>query len=243
MPDSPVALVSGGSRGLGSTLVDAFLGDGYAVATFSRSETSFIAEKRAQHGAAFVWDSVDITDREALRQFVRQTVAQLGGIDVLVNNAGIGSDGVFSLMQADKIDQLVQVNLGAAIHLTHACASAMLSARRGAVINISSVNAHRGHAGVAVYGATKAALEGLTRGLARELGPRGIRVNSVAPGYFESEMTGGLSAEQKRRIVRRTPLRRLGTTDDIVQVVRFLASPAAAFVTGQTVIVDGGITC
>jgi 3-oxoacyl-[acyl-carrier protein] reductase len=111
------------------------------------------------------------------------------------------------------------------------------------VINVTSVNGIRGFSGVSVYSATKAALDGLTRSLAREVGPNGIRVNSVAPGYFESDMTSELTDRQKAWIVRQTPLRRLGTVDDLVGVVRFLISPAARFFTGQTVVVDGGLTC
>jgi 3-oxoacyl-[acyl-carrier protein] reductase len=119
----------------------------------------------------------------------------------------------------------------------------MLRQGRGCIVNISSVNAVRGHAGVAVYSATKAGLDGLTRSLARELGPRNIRVNSVAPGYFESDMVKGLTEEQKHRIVRRTPLGRLTSAEDVANAVYFLVSEQAAFITGQILVVDGGITC
>jgi 3-oxoacyl-[acyl-carrier protein] reductase len=119
----------------------------------------------------------------------------------------------------------------------------MLRQAAGCIVNISSVNAIRGHDGVSVYSATKAALDGFTRSLARELGPRNIRVNSVAPGYFESEMVSGLEPAQKDRIARRTPLRRLARIEEIAAVVYFLASDQASFITGQTLVVDGGITC
>jgi 3-oxoacyl-[acyl-carrier protein] reductase len=119
----------------------------------------------------------------------------------------------------------------------------MLARRDGVVINLSSINALRGQTGVAVYGAAKAALDGLTRGLAREVGPAGIRVVSVAPGYFDSEMTAGIGPGQRRRIERRTPLGRLGSVEDVLGTVRFLTSPAASFITGQTIAVDGGYTC
>jgi 3-oxoacyl-[acyl-carrier protein] reductase len=119
----------------------------------------------------------------------------------------------------------------------------MVARGGGAIVNISSVNAVRGNGGVAVYSATKAGLDGFTRALARELGSRNIRVNSLAPGYFASEMASVLSETQLRRIVRATPLGRLGTTEEIAQAAVFLISPAAAFITGQTLVVDGGITC
>jgi len=119
----------------------------------------------------------------------------------------------------------------------------MVSRGAGCILNISSVNAVRGNAGVAAYSATKAALDGLTRALARELGPRNIRVNSLAPGFFESDMVEQLTEQQLRGIVRNTPLRRLGTIDEIADVALFLISPGANFITGQTLVVDGGITC
>jgi 3-oxoacyl-[acyl-carrier protein] reductase len=119
----------------------------------------------------------------------------------------------------------------------------MLEQQHGSIVNITSVNGIRGHSGVSVYSATKAALDGLTRSLAQEVGPQGIRVNSVAPGYFESEMTSGFSDEVRARIARRTPLRRLGTSEEIANVVRFLISPQASFLTGQIIAVDGGHSC
>jgi 3-oxoacyl-[acyl-carrier protein] reductase len=146
-------------------------------------------------------------------------------------------------MRPEEIHRQIAVNLEAAVSLTQACARVMLAQERGNIISISSVNALRGHAGAALYSGTKAALDGLTRSLARELGPRGIRVNSVAPGYFESEMTRNFTTEQRSAIVRRTPLGRLVTVSDVVAVVRFLAGPESALITGQTLVVDGGLTC
>jgi 3-oxoacyl-[acyl-carrier protein] reductase len=119
----------------------------------------------------------------------------------------------------------------------------MLRQRSGCIVNISSVHAIRGHSGIAVYSATKAALDGLTRSLARELGPYKIRVNSVAPGYFDSDMFSGMGKEEKQRIARRTPLGRLARIDEIANAVHFLTSEQASFITGQTLVVDGGITC
>jgi 3-oxoacyl-[acyl-carrier protein] reductase len=239
-----VALVTGGSRGLGAVLVSGFLERQYAVATLSRKKTAFIEQMLCgPRKKDFLWSAVDACDGEALRDFVTEVADRLGRIDVLVNNLGMAADGVLPTMRTADIVEAVQVNLTAALMLSQACSRVMLRHGRGCIINISSVNAIRGHAGVAVYSATKAGLDGLTRSLARELGPRNIRVNSVAPGYFESEMVKGLTEEQKQRIIHRTPLRRLTRAEDVANAVHFLACEQASFITGQTLVVDGGITC
>jgi 3-oxoacyl-[acyl-carrier protein] reductase len=239
-----VALVSGGSRGLGAELVSGFLDRQYGVATLSRTRTDFIANiLSARDPQHFHWSAVDGRDHDALRAFVKEVDERLGRVDVLVNNAGIAMEGILPTMRTRDIVETVEVNLIAALVLTQACSRLMLRQGCGCIVNISSVNALRGHSGVAVYSATKAALDGLTRSLARELGPRQIRVNSVAPGYFDSDMTGALTQEQKTRITRRTPLGRLARIHEVADAVHFLASDQASFITGQTLVVDGGITC
>jgi 3-oxoacyl-[acyl-carrier protein] reductase len=182
-----VALVSGGSRGLGAALVAGFLQRSYGVATMSRATTTFIAKTEAdrQNRKHFYWTALDGRDHEALRSFVGEVAERFGRIDVLVNNAGLATEGVLPTMRPHDIVDVVEVNLTAALVLSQVCSRVMLRQGSGCIINISSINAVRGHPGVAVYSATKAALDGMTRSLARELGPRNIRVNSVAPGYFE----------------------------------------------------------
>jgi 3-oxoacyl-[acyl-carrier protein] reductase len=240
-----VALVSGGSRGLGAELVGGFLNRRYRVATLSRAKTDFIDRMlRAQRRRInFHWGAVDGCDHDALHEFVADVVRRFGRIDVLVNNAGIATEGVLPTMRVRDIVQAVDVNLTAALVLSQVCSRVMLRQGSGCIVNISSVNAVRGRSGVAVYSATKAALDGLTRSLARELGPRNIRVNSVAPGYFESDMVKDMTEENKQRIARRTPLGRLARIEDVANAVQFLASDQASFITGQTIVVDGGITC
>jgi 3-oxoacyl-[acyl-carrier protein] reductase len=174
---------------------------------------------------------------------VKTVTRNFGRIDTLINNAGTGHDGLLALQRMQDVDQLLDVNLRSAILLTQLCSKSMIRQKSGSIVNISSVNSVRGHSGVAVYSATKAALDGLTRSLARELGPMNIRVNSVAPGYFESDMGGELSEDAKRRIQRRTPLGRLADTREITEAVYFLASQQGSFITGQTLVVDGGLTC
>ncbi len=240
-----VVLVSGGSRGLGLGIVRRALADGRAVATFSRSSSPAIEDLRASDpaGERFWWEAVDGADPAALKKFALATAKRFGAIDVLVNNAGVGLDGLLTMTRVEEIQRALAVNLSAAIFLIQACSKVMLAQGRGNILSISSVNALRGHKGVAVYSATKAALDGMARSLAKELGTSGIRVNTVAPGYFESDMVGELTEEQKARIKRRTPLGRLATIDDIVDVVAFMMSPQSRFITGQTIVVDGGITC
>jgi 3-oxoacyl-[acyl-carrier protein] reductase len=240
-----VIIISGGSRGLGQALVSTFLAEGHIVATFSRSSTPFIDQCREKdpNGDAFYWDAVDATAIDGVKQFAHSVFRRYGRVDALINNAGIGVDGLLTLMRASDIQRGLTINLAAAIQLTQACLKCMLDKQSGSIVNITSINGIRGHAGVSVYSATKAALDGLTRSLAREVGPKGIRVNSVAPGYFDSDMTSDLTEERRARIARRTPLQRLGTCEEIANVVRFLISPEAGFVTGQVIAVDGGYTC
>ncbi|HWY85264.1 MAG TPA: SDR family oxidoreductase [Gemmataceae bacterium] len=243
--DRQVVMIGGGSRGLGQALVADFLGRGHVVATFSRSSTPFIQGLQADRSLApsLVWEEIDATDHEHIKHFVLAVARRFGHLDVLVNNAAIGMEGLLATMRPEDIHRAIGVNLEGPVHLIQACARVMLAQKSGSIISISSVNALRGHRGVAVYSATKAALDGLTRSLARELGPGGIRVNSVAPGFFPSAMAASLSEEQSQRIVRRTPLGRLATPEDVVGAVRFLAGAESRFITGHTLVVDGGFTC
>jgi 3-oxoacyl-[acyl-carrier protein] reductase len=240
-----VVVISGGSRGLGAAIVRGCLERGDVVATFSRVGASFVSDQQTRdpHGETFLWESIDGRDDAALQRFVHTVAERYGGIDVLVNNAAVGRFGPFPLAGLRDLDDSLAVNLRTNVLLARLCAPYMVSRQSGCILNISSVNALRGNAGVAIYSATKAALDGLTRALARELGPSNIRVNSVAPGYFESEMVSALTDRQIAKLVRSTPLQRLGTVEEIAQAALFLMSPAAAFITGHTLVVDGGITC
>jgi 3-oxoacyl-[acyl-carrier protein] reductase len=215
------------------------------VAAFSRSKTEFIERMVSgrQYRKGFHWASVDGRDHDALRAFVASAVERFGRIDVLVNNAGMVVEGILPTTQPQDIVEAVEVNLTATLMLSQACSRVMLRQGSGCIVNISSVNAIRGHSGVAAYSASKAAIDGLTRSLARELGPRNIRVNSVAPGYFESDMVKDMAEEWKQRVVRRTPLGRLARIEEVANAVQFLASDQASFITGQIIVVDGGITC
>lgn len=239
---SRTVLITGGSRGLGADLVAAFLEMGDNVATCSRSRTAEVAAWAEAHPDRFHHELVDLADAAAVESLVPGVIDRFGSIDVLVNNAGVARDGVLPLFSDASIDEMIDLNLRGTIHLTRLVVRRMLIQRAGKIINVSSVVGQTGYRGLSVYSATKAALDGFTRSLARELGSRGITVNSVAPGYLRTEMTHGLDAAQMQQIVRRTPAGRLGEPQDVAAAVRFLASEEAAFITGHVLVVDGGLT-
>ncbi|MBI4236637.1 MAG: SDR family oxidoreductase [Chloroflexi bacterium] len=236
-------VVSGGSRGLGEAIVWAFLDrTDCLVATFSRSRTPFVEETLRQCSDRFCYQELDLTDRRGIGGYVRSVRERFGGVDILVNNAGVALDGILAIQPPDEIERMVDVNLKGTVALTRACVREMLPRRWGRVITVTSIVAKTGYRGLVGYSLTKAGLEGFTRALARELGDRGITANAVAPGFLATEMTHGLTEEQKQQIVRRTPAGRLGEPADVVPLVLFLASEEAEFITGQTVVVDGGLT-
>jgi 3-oxoacyl-[acyl-carrier protein] reductase len=237
-------VVTGGSRGLGAALVQDFLDEGDRVATCSRAASEHTDAWSADAGLAdrFYHGALDLSDRPASDAFVHGVIERFGGIDVLVNNAGLARQGVLGLFSDEDVDAVVDLNLKATIHITKQVVRRMLVEGSGRIINISSIVGLSGYRGLSVYGATKAALDGFTRALARELGTRGITVNSVSPGYLRTEMTHGLDGEQLGQIARRTPAGRLGEPEDVVAAVRFLAGREAAFINGHTLVVDGGLT-
>jgi len=236
-------IISGGARGLGLGFVKALLEAGYSVSTFSRRKTNDVAELLAGHPDAFGFWMADVTDSDKLTATVREAQDRFGPVYGVVNNAAISVDGVLATLPEVEVSRMLAVNLEGAIRLTRLCVRSMLRGTGGGrIVNISSIVGQRGYNGLAVYSATKAGLDGFTRSLARELGRRGIAVNSIAPGYMRTEMSMGLSEEQLGQIVRRTPMSRLAVLEDIIPLLLFLLSDDAAFITGQTIIVDGGIS-
>jgi 3-oxoacyl-[acyl-carrier protein] reductase len=239
-----VVVVTGGSRGLGAGLVAAFLDGGDTVATCSRSPTPQTEAWSTDPAVAgrFLHEALDLADRAAADAFVGRVLERFGRVDVLVNNAGMARDNVLGLVRDEDVDAVIDLNLKATIHVTRLVSRRMLRQGSGRIVNVSSVVGLSGYRGLSVYSATKAGLDGFTRALARELGPRGITVNSVAPGYLRTEMSHGLDAAQLGQIERRTPAGRLGEPEDVAAAVRFLASPEAAFITGHVLVVDGGLS-
>ncbi|CDG81668.1 SDR family NAD(P)-dependent oxidoreductase [Janthinobacterium agaricidamnosum] len=238
-------IISGGSRGLGLALVRDALAQGRIVATCSRHDTPALRELREAdpEEMRFMWRALDVTDAAASKQFVRAVVQRYGTIAGLVNNAG-QSDGQFlSLTSEELVQRLLAVNLEAVIRMTRLVAPYMLRENGGSIVSLGSISGTRGFAGLSVYGATKSALDGFSRCLARELGTRQVRVNVVAPGLLTTDMADATTEAEKRQIVALTPMGRLGSVDDVVGIVRFLLSPDAAFISGQSIVVDGGFTC
>ena len=240
-----VVIITGGSRGLGAGIVRSFLASGDRVATCSRSSTDEVKAWEADPELAdrFLFVEADLSKPEDCAAFVKAVVTRWDHIDVLVNNAGVARDGILGLFSDDDVDTVIDLNLKGTIAVTRQAVRRMLARNTGgSIVNISSIVGLSGYRGLAVYSATKAALDGFTRAMARELGSRGITVNSVAPGYLKTEMSHGLDEAQLEQIVRRTPSGRLGDPEDIARVVQFLVDPACSYLTGQVIVVDGGLT-
>lgn len=239
----PTTLISGGSRGLGLAIVRQLLARGDHVATFSRSGSESLAALAGQYPDRLLTACVDASDTEAVRTFVADAHQRFGGVTHCIANAAIAYEGVLATMRDDEIEAMLSVNLAGSIVLVREAVRQMLFAPREeapSVVVISSVVAKTGSQGLSVYAATKAGLEGFAVSLARELGPRGIRVNAVAPGFLETDLSQSLSADNRQRILRRTALGRLGTPEDVVAAIDYLTSRRAGFITGQTIAVDGG---
>jgi len=235
---SDLVIVTGTSGGLGQAIAGCLLADGYRVVGISRrpvSAATFDADDGAYAHVGF-----DLGEIDGIGDVVSQIVEQFGKPYAIVNNAAIGTDGILPTMHNSDIERLVRVNVTSPIVLTKYVVRHMLSARRGRVVNVSSIVARTGYRGLAGYGATKSAMEGFTRSLARDLGPRGVTVNAVAPGFLSTDMTSALGDQNLERIRNRSALGRFAHVDEVAASVGYLLSDAAAGVTGTTLTVDAG---
>lgn len=245
--DTParVAVVTGASRGIGRACALRLAEDGCDVAVLYAGNDAAAAETvdavRALGRRARAW-KCDVASAEECASVCKEVVAELGAVDVLVNNAGVTRDNLLGRIKDEDFDRVIDVNLKGAFNMVKALYRNWLRNKgTGRIVNVSSVVGLMGNAGQANYAASKAGLIGLTKSVARELAPRGVTCNAVAPGFIETDMTAALPDEVRASYDRQIPLGHMGAADDVAQVVRFLASPAAAYVTGEVVRVDGGI--
>jgi 3-oxoacyl-[acyl-carrier protein] reductase len=238
-----IAVVTGAGRGIGRAIALKFAAAGADVACVSRTFEN--AEKVATEIRALgrrAWaHAVDVSDSAAVNAAAEKILAEAGRVDVLVNNAGITRDGLVMRMKDEDWDVVLNTNLKAAFVTSRAFTRAFLKQRSGRIINVSSVIGLIGNAGQCNYAASKAGLIGLTKSLARELASRGITVNALAPGFIETDMTAVLKDDMKAELLKQIPLGSLGKPDDIAEAALFLASPAARYITGQVLAVDGGM--
>lgn len=240
-----VAVVTGGSRGIGRAVAQRLAADGCAVAVVYAGNEAAAAETVASieqaGGTARAW-KCDVASTEETAAVCKEIVEALGPVSVLVNNAGITRDKLVARMGEEDFDRVIDVNLKGAFNMIKALSRNWLRSKGDArIVNVSSVVGLMGNAGQANYAASKAGLIGLTKSVARELAPRGVTCNAVAPGFIVTEMTDALSDEVRAQYDASIPLGRMGSVDDVAAVVSFLASPAAGYVTGEVVRVDGGL--
>nr|WP_207161035.1 3-oxoacyl-ACP reductase FabG [Halorhodospira halophila] len=238
-----IALVTGASRGIGRAVLEAL---GQAGATVIGTATSdqgaeAIRQRLAEAGLQGTGMALDVTDSEQVGEVVTAIGRDFGAPTILVNNAGITRDNLLMRMKDDEWDQIIDTNLSSVYRMSKACLRGMMKARGGRIINIGSVVGAMGNAGQANYSAAKAGIMGLTKSMARELGARNITVNTVAPGFIETDMTAAMSEDQRAALIGNVPLERLGSPEDIAAAVTFLASPSAGYITGETLHVNGGM--
>jgi len=240
MLQDQVAIVTGGSRGIGRAIVAELAGQGARVFFTYHAHEEAADETARATGATRLCCSQE--DGEAISRAVDSVVAQAGHIDILVNNAGVRSDKFIMMMPEADWQKVIDVNLSGAWRWAKAVCRPMLGAGRGTIVNIASVAGSLGLPGQTNYAASKGGLMALTRALAAEFGPKGIRVNAVVPGFIETDMTAALPRDIKRRNIENLVLKRFGKPGEIASVVAFLVSPAASYIVGQSIVVDGGLS-
>jgi 3-oxoacyl-[acyl-carrier protein] reductase len=239
-----VVWITGAARGIGKTISREFARCGASLALSDVLEVELSAtaqELREEFNVPVHCSVLDVTDSAGAERFVQATTDALGGLTVLINNAGITKDGLLLRMAEADWDRVLDINLKGAFVCTKAAAKVMMKARYGKIINIASVVGIMGNAGQANYAASKAGMIGLTKSVARELGGRGVRVNAVAPGFIATEMTHQLAPEVRDAYLKAIPLNYLGEPADVAHVCAFLASPDGDYITGQVIVVDGGL--
>ena len=241
--ESKVVLVTGASRGIGAAIADILGESGYIVigTATTTSGADSISQRFVAKGILGAGMPLNVTDPDSISALLKSVVENFGAPTVLVNNAGITKDNILMRMKEDEWLDVINTNLNAVFRLSKACVRPMTKARWGRIVNISSVVGSMGNGGQSNYSATKAGVEGFSRALAKELGSRSITVNTVAPGFIDTDMTKDLPDANKEVLLGQIPLARLGAPEEIAAVVKFLVSDAAGYITGETIHVNGGM--
>ncbi|WIY04219.1 glucose 1-dehydrogenase [Amycolatopsis mongoliensis] len=234
-----VALVTGGTRGIGLATVRALAEAGATVVLTGRDEAR--AKEAASAAGAAAGLVLDVTDAKAVSSLVRSVAKEHGKLDIVVANAGIMQDALLGMIKEELVDTTLSTNVAGTLHTVQAAARAMMRKKTGSIVVLASIVGEYGSAGQTVYAASKAAVANIARSAAKELGRSGIRVNAVAPGVIETDLTAGLSEDAKAENTGKTPLGRLGRAEDVANAIRFLVSDEASFITGQVLGVDGGL--
>ncbi len=239
--DGRVAIVTGGTRGIGRAIAGELAGGGARVAVVATAEERAATVAAELEGDGHAGFGCDVSDPDACRALVARVEETLGATAILVNNAGITRDNILVRMKDEEWRAVLDTNLSGAFYLMRAVARGMMKRREGRIVNISSVVALTGNRGQSNYAAAKAALISLTKSVAQELASRGVLANAVAPGFIETDMTDALPEDVRTAMLGRVPLGRLGAPEDVARTVRFLVGPGASYITGQVVVVDGGM--
>jgi 3-oxoacyl-[acyl-carrier protein] reductase len=240
MLNGKTAIITGGTAGIGKAIALAFAKNGARVAIFGQNEERG-AEVVAQLGEGALFVKTDVSSLAETEHSIQEVLKAFGTIDILVNNAGITRDGLLLKMTEEDWDKVIDTNLKSCFNTCKVLVRQFLKAKKGRIINVSSVVGITGNAGQANYAASKAGIIGLTKAVAQEIASRGINVNCIAPGYINTPMTDALNQDQKDQILSKIPFARMGTPEEVANVALFLASDLAAYVTGQVITVDGGM--
>ena len=244
MEDKKIALVTGGTRGIGKKVAEKFAKEGYNLVLNYVSDNidiNSVIDSFKEYKNEVILVKADVSKFNECENLVKEAIEKFGKIDVLVNNAGITKDGLIAMMKEDAFDRVIDVNLKGTFNMTRNVVPYMMKKRCGNIVNISSVVGVAGNAGQSNYAASKAGIIGFTKSLAKELAPRNIRVNAVAPGFIDTDMTSVLTDKVKDNIYSQIPLKRMGEAEEVANVVYFLSDDESSYITGQVINVDGGM--